>query len=47
MVNIVDPFEALSQYSSWADIKQDGLANQADLNLIKQSLGPCRAPTRD
>jgi hypothetical protein len=39
-------FEALSQYSTWADINQDGLTNQADLNLIRQNLGPCRAPSR-
>lgn len=35
-------FAALSEgNSSWADINQDGLTNDADLNLIDQHLGAC------
>jgi hypothetical protein len=35
-------FQQLSMgYSSWADLNQDGLTNNADLNIIEQHLGPC------
>ena len=34
-------FAALSPNSSWADLNQDGLTNDADLNIIEQHLGAC------
>jgi hypothetical protein len=34
-------FSALSPYSSWADINQDGLTNDADLEIIQQNQGLC------
>ena len=39
-----DMFKQLSKgKSSWADINQDGLTNEADLDIINQNMGPCPA----
>ena len=35
-------FQSLSMgLSSWADVNQDGLTNQTDLDIIEQNFGPC------
>ena len=36
-------FRALTRYSSWADINQDGETNNDDLDIILQSFGRCRS----
>lgn len=36
-----DLFAALTPYSSWADINQDGLTDDIDLDIIQQNQGPC------
>jgi arylsulfatase A-like enzyme len=34
-------FQALSMGSSWADLDQDGLTDDTDLDIIEQNFGPC------
>jgi len=47
VVNLLDVdqwgmFSALTRYSSWADINQDGRTNNDDLDIILQKFGRCR-----